>query len=91
MKYDPIIRHVSNIVPIILAASIIAVTVYRPPQMSSAPGVAAVGAPAGREHAYTKRHNAVSAVRTVTFSILTECLDSIASQSASTRLCAMAR
>jgi hypothetical protein len=44
---EPIIRHVPIIVPIILAASIIAVTMYRPPQMSNAPGVAAVGDTAG--------------------------------------------
>jgi len=51
VTYEPIIRYVPIIVPIILAAGIIAVTVYRPPQMSSAPGVAwhdaAVGDPAG--------------------------------------------
>jgi len=51
VTYEPIIRHVPIIVPIILAAGIVAVTVYRPPQMSSAPGVAwhdaAVSDPAG--------------------------------------------
>ena len=40
MTYEPIIRYVPIIVPIILATGIVAVTVYRPPQMSSAPGVA---------------------------------------------------
>ena len=51
VTYEPIIRHVPIIVPIILAAGIVAVTVYRPPQIASAPGVAwhdaAVGDPAG--------------------------------------------
>jgi hypothetical protein len=40
VTYEPIIRYALIIVPIILAASIIAATVYRPPQMSSGPGVA---------------------------------------------------
>jgi Na+(H+)/acetate symporter ActP len=51
VTYESIIRYVPIIVPIILTAGIIAVTVYRPPQMSSAPGVAwheaAVGDTAG--------------------------------------------
>jgi hypothetical protein len=38
MTYEPIIRYTPIIVPIILMASLIAVTAYRPP-MSSAPGM----------------------------------------------------
>jgi|SoiMethySBSTD1v2_1073268.scaffolds.fasta_scaffold5434981_2 hypothetical protein len=38
MTYEPIIRYTPIIVPIILIASLIAVTAYRPPT-SSAPGV----------------------------------------------------
>jgi len=48
VTYEPIIRYAPIIVLIILAASLIAVTAYRPP-MSNAPGVALDGAadPAG--------------------------------------------
>jgi hypothetical protein len=66
VTYEPIIRYVPIIVPIILAAGIVAITVYRPSQMSNAPGVAwhdaAVGDQAG--------HCAVSTERTVTFPIV---------------------
>lgn len=40
MTYEPIIRYAPIIVPIILAAGIVAVRVYRPPQLPSAPAVA---------------------------------------------------
>lgn len=40
MAYEPIIRYAPIIVPIVLAAGIIAVTVYRPPGAHSAPAVA---------------------------------------------------
>jgi hypothetical protein len=39
VTYEPIIRYAPIIVPIILAASLIAVAVYRPPQLSSAAGL----------------------------------------------------
>jgi hypothetical protein len=35
MTYESIIRYVPIIVPVILAAGVIAVTVYRPPQLSN--------------------------------------------------------
>ena len=40
MTYELIIRYAPILVPIVLAAGLIAVTVYRPPQMLGAPGVA---------------------------------------------------
>jgi hypothetical protein len=50
---ESIIRYAPIIVPIILAAGIVAVRVYRPPQMPSSPAVADVAArscgDAGRE------------------------------------------
>ena len=40
MTYEPIIRYAPFIVPMVLVAGVVAVTVYRPPPMSNAPGIA---------------------------------------------------
>jgi hypothetical protein len=45
--YEPIIRNAPIIVPVILAAGIIAVTVYRPQPVPTAPGVATMAAQRG--------------------------------------------
>ncbi len=47
MTYESIIRNAPIIVPAILAAGIIAVTVYRPQPASTAPGVASMAAKRG--------------------------------------------
>jgi hypothetical protein len=40
VTYEPIIRYAPFIVPMVLVAGIAAVTVYRPPAMANAPGIA---------------------------------------------------